>query len=949
MKHIAIDVLERHTRGGTWSLDTANGDVWWSAGIYALYGVTPATYTPTLDSSLEFYERESAEWLRDAISRAVDNGEGWSTTVVLRRADGVRRFVHAVGRVQVRDNQAPLLAGALIDVHEQTLERRARENTSPANESQGERWRIAAELVGLSLLEIDFERSVYQVTGMIARLLSQGSATDLIIERDDWQALIHPDDRMLYVQRLDGCRAGAFSYHACEYRLCPPGVSEIHVSETGRLVRDDSGERLVGTLTNISDRVRAERAIQASRERLIQTLDNAPIGMALIAPDGRWVSVNRALCRMLGYTEAELLRTSFQSVSHPDDVRVGYEGARAMLAGRADTHQLHKRYIHRNGDTIDVQLDTSLLRDTDSKPLYFITHVQNVTERKRAERALFDAKTLADVTFEAIGEGVIRVDRHGVITQINPAACAMVQTTAADALGRSFSDIVVLFESECNRRMADPIAEVFATGERIRAPLFTRLQGACDGRQIAIVDSASPVHDPQGMVCGAVFVFRDVSDVSRMTDELDHLARHDSLTGLLNRRGFEQALDQSWPAVGESSLPLYVMYLDVDHFKAINDLSGHLTGDEMLRQIAIVMRETLTESDVIGRVGGDEFAAVVHVADHASAETLATSLLARVRSLYYSLDGRRHHASASIGIAAAGASAADWDSAFMRADAALYLAKEAGRNRCQLYGVAADHSSLAADYLNTTQMLQAGFDQNFFVLHLQAIVDAQSRLLGFEALLRYDDGHGIVMPDLLLPTAKRLGMMGRIDRWAISSVLELIRDAQQAGHWFDGCYISINVSPLTLADPDFHGELTALLDQYPDQAGHVAFEIIESDALFGQYYARIVADLRARNIRVWLDDFARGYNSFDTLKRIGVDGIKIDRSFVQDIDKDPIDRTVLRSVGDISTALSLSVVAEGVENVRMLELLIKAGFTQFQGYYFHRPQKASEALKFFTR
>ncbi len=944
MKNIAVDVLERYTRGGSWTVDLETSELWWSNGIYVLYGLSPEAYTPTLESSIAFYEPESAELIRQAIRQALDCGEGWSTTAVLRRADGMRRHVHTIGRVYPRAGRAPVLAGALVDVHEQTLDRRARQAMGRTRKDQGERWRVAAESAGLSLFEIDFVDHSNHVSGMLARILAPDGSADFTISRDEWLALIHPDDRTFRMQRLDAHRAGAFAYHVCEYRLCPPGGGEIHVSETGRIINDDHGDRLVGTLSDISDRVRGEQALKQSSERLALTLDHAPIGVALISPDGRWVSVNRALCRMLGYSEEELLQTRFQTVSHPEDARKGYESARALIAGEVDAYRLEKRYLHKAGQVIDVQIDASLLRDAQGVALYFITHIQDISERKRYERALFEAKQLADVTFEAIGEGVIRVDADGRISQINSSACLLLQTSSAEAVSRAFHDIVVLYESDRDQRIPDPIATVLHTGERIRAPLFTRVRRNRDGRHVPIVDSASPVFDAQGQVQGAVFVFRDISDVRRMTRELEHLARHDALTGLLNRRGFEKALSEVRPDAGAAPLPVYVLYLDLDHFKAINDLSGHSVGDEMLRQVAGVLRDALSDADIMGRVGGDEFAAVVHVADDASAEMLAERLIARIRRLHYSLDGRRHHASASIGIAPAGPDAAEWDTVFMRADAALYAAKDAGRNRFHLYGAITVRDGKGADYLNTTRMLQAGFDQGFFAIHLQAIVDSKAQLLGYEALLRYDDGHDVFAPDRFLPTAKRLGMMTRIDRWVISSTLQLIGIARAQGRWFSGCYVSINLSPLSLADPHFHDELKALLDASPDDAAQIAFEIIESDALFGQHYTGTIDDLRARGIRVWLDDFASGYNSFDTLKRVGVDGIKIDRSFVQDIEKDPIDRTVLRSIGDISSALSIDVVAEGVENARMFDLLIRAGFSQFQGYHFHRPDKASAAL-----
>jgi len=931
MNQDAIEARERHTHAGTWWLDLETRQLWWSSGLYALHGVDPEHYTPALETALAFFEPDSSTRLEAEIGKAVETGSGWDMVLQLRSADGELRHVRAVGGVEHREGRLPLLVGAKFEA-------------APVTGGPDASWRIAGENTDLGLLEIDPADGRCHVRGEFVRQigLAEDAAVEMSSER--WLALVHPDDREQRQQHLDAHVAGETSGYGVEYRLCMDLSEPVWVREAGRLMREH-GEpaRVVGTLCDISVQKNRERRMRESQRRLVQTLRHAPIGIALVSPDGHWLTANQALCEMIGYTETELLALTFQDITHADDLHTDMEHVADLLAGRARAYRMEKRYFHKQGHVVDIQLDVSLLRDAAGEPLYFISHIQDITEQKRAQHELFAARELAEVTFESIGEGVIRMGPDGRIVAVNSAASLLLVAQAGELVGQRFDEAVAFYDSEHRNRLPDPLAAVLDTGQRHRVPIFTRLR-CHDGRYMPIVDSISAIHDENGGVRGAVFVFQDISEARRMTDQLVHQASHDALTGLPNRRGFEQMLARAWQRVCSDALPAFVLYLDLDHFKAINDSCGHAAGDELLRQVAVKWRSILRAGDTLARMGGDEFAAIVSAGDEEGAHAAADKFIRTIGDLDFTHAGRAYEVGVSIGIAALEADMPSSETALTQADAALYVAKNSGRNRYHRYQVGVGDDSRAPERFNTAQLLRSGLEQNLFTLYLQAIVDARGQRIGYESLLRFEGPDGVVAPDVFLPTARRLGMMARIDRWVVAEALALVGHYDRRGLWPRDCFLTINLSPVSLSDAQFHAELISLLDQHAPDARRFVFEITESEALFGDDYPQLIQNLRDRGFLVWLDDFASGYNGFDTLKHASFDGIKIDRGFVQGIEHDPIDRAVIRSIGDVSEALSLRVIAEGVETRAVFELLIKAGISRFQGYLFHRPEAAESAL-----
>ncbi|WP_423822555.1 EAL domain-containing protein [Salinisphaera sp. SPP-AMP-43] len=941
MKRIAIDVLDQHAQGGTWSLDAGTGELWWSDGIYAVHKLDPRHFTPSLEAGLSFFDPPSQAALREAVA----SGDSWNMFLRLIRADGVMRHVHSIGQAEQRPGQATITTGLLLDVEHIVVEQNIRRGLEQRLAEQQQLWRLAGESAGLGLLQFDFDDDLYRVMGGFARRIGLSRNPEVTLPRRTWDSYVHLEDQPNRQASLKAHIDGQSPVHQSEYRLCLPNAEPLWIKEIAGLVEDEasSGPRLIGVLSDISERKAREQEAQRDRQRLADTLANAPIGIALIAPTGEWLHVNHALCAMLGYTEAELMARSFRDITHPEDLPIALTGMDDMLAGRLTTRRSEKRYLHKAGQAINVQLDMSLLHDGDDRPLHFICHIQDITERKRSESALFEAKELAEVTFGAIGEGLIRVDRAGRINQANPAAQSLLGVDAAALLGQRFADCVTLLDAEQDRQLPDPVDEVLRRGQRLRVPIFTRLKRQ-DGCHISIVDSVSPIHNADGLIRGAVFVFQDVSETHRMTDELVYQANHDVLTALPNRRGFEEAVTAAWQRSRSGAGTAYLFYIDIDRFKIINDTHGHAAGDELLKHIAHVLRARLPCTALLARLAGDEFAAVVFVNSDEQAQFIADKLIRAIADLKFIYAERPISVGASIGITLLDGRLASPEQSLIHGDAALYTAKNTGRGRHYLFGASPSVAAQAQAYMDSAQLLHSGLEQDRFKLYLQAIVDASGNRVGYEALLRFQTEDALVGPAVFMDTAKSLGLMLRIDRWVVNAAVQLIRDHCLRDKWPKDHYLSVNLTPASLTNPMFHKEILETLDARTIPAGCLSFEITESEELTGDNYPLLVKALRARGFTVWLDDFASGYNSFDMLKRISVDGIKIDRSFVQDIESDPIDRAVIGSIADISASLSLDVIAEGVETAAMLDVLVKKGFTRFQGYYFHRPAPAAEVL-----
>jgi diguanylate cyclase (GGDEF)-like protein len=490
-----------------------------------------------------------------------------------------------------------------------------------------------------------------------------------------------------------------------------------------------------------------------------------------------------------------------------------------------------------------------------------------------------------------------------------------------------------------SRRLADFVDTPPASGAPVQLPIGAALMRAGDGHRFwAAVSERELELAGQPM---RLSVISDVSELRELTERLTYQASHDSLTGLINRREFEHRLARALdPADPYRCAAL--LYLDLDQFKLVNDVSGHLAGDQLLAQLGGLLRTVLGEDDLIARLGGDEFGVLVGHGDRAAVLGCAERLRIAIDDFTFSWETRNYGVTASIG-------AVMLDPEHPRslrellslADTACYLAKEGGRNRIHLFAEDDIATSRRLREMEWVARLRWALAEERFVLYYQELSPLRAKGppgVHFELLLRLrDENDELVPPGAFVPAAERFGVMPQLDRWVVSHALRHFATLHPAGENVALC--AINLSVTTLEDEAFPSFVLDELRRSGVPAGRICFEVTETAAVANM--ARVVAliqRLRAFGCKFALDDFGAGMSSFGYLKNLPVDFIKIDGSFIREIESDPMSYSIVRAVTDIGHQMGAEVIAEFVNSPRTRELLRGIGVDYVQGYAIHVPQ-----------
>ena len=442
-----------------------------------------------------------------------------------------------------------------------------------------------------------------------------------------------------------------------------------------------------------------------------------------------------------------------------------------------------------------------------------------------------------------------------------------------------------------------------------------------------------------------LMVASDITEQRELTEQLGYQASHDALTELYNRREFERRLQGALQAIGESTAPVLLLYVDLDQFKLINDTSGHLAGDQLLAQLAIVMRRNLGAGDVLARLGGDEFGVLAAgVDDLADAQSIAERVRCCIDGYVFIWEKRSYTISASIGgvlIDHPGATVRDL---LAHADAACYMAKELGRNRVHFYSDADAKTATRRSEMEWANRLRWAIDEHRLRLTYQEVwplpLRAGGSPAGIELLLRFRDEFGqLLAPGVFMPAAERYGLMPVIDRWVIETALANFDHLHPAGS--EVPLVAINLSGASVEDDALAELIVELMHRHQVAPSRVCFEITETVAVRNlSQVARFMERLRTVGCKIALDDFGAGMSSFTYLKNLPLDIIKIDGSFIRDMLTDPVSHVMVRAVTDIGHRLGLEVVAEWVTDVETVAALTALGVNSVQGFSLHRPELA---------
>ncbi|GMQ87111.1 MAG: hypothetical protein BMS9Abin08_0309 [Gammaproteobacteria bacterium] len=560
-------------------------------------------------------------------------------------------------------------------------------------------------------------------------------------------------------------------------------------------------------------------------------------------------------------------------------------------------------------------------------------------DRARAsEHALYEEKERAEVTLHSIAEGVITTDKTGRVRYMNPVARSLSGYSQGSATGLSIGNVLDLVDETSGEKIDSSVLQCLRDDTVARA-ITGRILVKPDGNDIPIEESAAPIRDNSGNTIGAVLVFEDVSQTRELTRRLSYQASHDSLTGLYNRSEFESRLHNALEKAHAQNQPVTLCYMDLDQFKLVNDTCGHIAGDQLLCQLAHKLRDALRDNDTIARLGGDEFGVLLQDCSVEDAHRLASKLRKTVRDHHFAWEGKTFKVGVSIGVVPISTDTHDVTEALSAADVACYAAKQRGRDRVHVYE--ADDAELQrrrSDMLWVNRIRQA-LNEDRFRLYQQAVITvgtSGSKAPHHEILLRMLDEDGkLLTPDMFLAAAEQFGLMPDIDRWVIRNTFQWLAENSGPSSAYQ---LAINLSGQSLSSSGFLGFVIDLIDESSADPGNVYFEITETAAIANLEEAtRIIRVLKEMGCKFALDDFGSGISSFQYLKNLPVDYLKIDGSYVRDLLHEPIDRAMVEAVNQIGHAMGMKTIAECVEDQATLDALAIIGVDFAQGFAIATP------------
>ncbi len=558
--------------------------------------------------------------------------------------------------------------------------------------------------------------------------------------------------------------------------------------------------------------------------------------------------------------------------------------------------------------------------------------------RRRAEDALYQERERALITLHSIGDGVIATDADGRVDYMNPVAERVTGWTSNEAQGHLLTEVLPLTHEASRIPIESPAAVALRTGQVVNLSEQSLLINR-HGQEFHIEDSAAPIFDRDNQVIGAVLVFHDATRERRMAQQMSWEATHDNLTGLVNRREFTERLNNLLSSRQTGNREHALLYLDLDQFKVINDTCGHDAGDELLRQLSRLLLQNVPTNSSLARLGGDEFGVLLENVSIERAREIADHLLSSISNFTYEWEGSRFDVGVSIGMVPIQADTRNASLVLSAADVACYVAKEAGRNRIHVYEESDIDLGQRHSEMHWVSRIKEALEENRFALYRQEIVplDSEDTTPHYELLVRMRASDGsIIAPGLFIPAAERYNLMSAIDRWVIDQAFRHLQLLQQGG---DESVYSINLSGNSLNDEDISDYIGKKIDEYRIRPGQLCFEVTETAAVFNLIKAsRIIRTLKKIGCRFSLDDFGSGLSSFSYLKNLPVDFLKIDGSFVKDINTDPMNRAIVEAIHQVGHALSIRTIAEFVENEAIVTQLRDIGVDYAQGYHFSQPE-----------
>jgi diguanylate cyclase (GGDEF)-like protein/PAS domain S-box-containing protein len=671
-------------------------------------------------------------------------------------------------------------------------------------------------------------------------------------------------------------------------------------------------------------------------QRLVETVHDA-----VLVHRQTIVFANARFLDMLGRSAAEVIGRPLSQFAAPEYVELLDNNLQRRLAGESAAERYEIELVGKHGEVTRVEISTTVI-ETAGEPALLLTALEMLSSVQEST----PSRPRAMVTLDAMGESVITVDAEGRIDYINHSAAALLGQTSEQVLGKNFPDVASLVDESDRRSLGDPVRKALATGGRVTMGKRAVLVPANGSLERSVEISVTPLKsNGNDFILGLVLVMHDTSEMRGLTRQMSYQASHDALTGLVNRREFERRLREAMDAAQGGDVAHALCYLDLDRFKVVNDTCGHTAGDNMLREVASIIKDAVRDSDTAGRLGGDEFALLLVGCPLEKARQIADDVVRAVNDYRFVWKDKIFNIGVSIGLVEIGRGGGSIEELMNSADSACYVAKKQGGVHVHVYSAREEANARHSGEIHWLQKLQGALRDNGFELYYQPIVHAQvdgERGPALEVFVRLEaePGQPSAPPGEFIRAAERYRLMPHVDRWVVQAVLSAL--GRGGMRLPPGRSVAINISGQTLGDADFLEFVVDCFDHTGANPVDICFEVTESALVANpDHVRRFIAVLHGMGCEFALDDFGSGLSSFTTLKTLPIDYLKIDGSFIANLAVDTVNQAMVGAMIELSRSLRFRIVAEQVEDQLSLDTVKQMGIDFVQGFIIARPQPLS--------
>jgi diguanylate cyclase (GGDEF)-like protein/PAS domain S-box-containing protein len=700
---------------------------------------------------------------------------------------------------------------------------------------------------------------------------------------------------------------------------------------------DPETAQLAHTVNRLFDALGERDERIRGRDRLFRDFART-LPEIVIIHDEKILLANESAASLVGLAPEQLTGREIADLVKPAYRALFRKTITKRLAGENAPRRIEMQLINgdQNGLWVEAQSSTIDFRGHTA----IITIARDVSYRKSLEVSLSRSKRQAQYILESIAEGVITTDNDGRIDYMNRAAETLVGANRDDASGHRVGELFTLVDDADRRPLGDPVERSLAMRRRVNMGRRAVMVSVDGEHEHSVELTASPVRGPSNSISGTVVVIHDVSELRGLTRKMSYQATHDPLTGLINRREFERRLDEAMDSAHAEEAVHMLFYMDLDRFKAVNDSCGHLAGDNMLREVAALIKDKVRDSDFVGRLGGDEFGAILIGCPIEKARQIAIDICNAIAGYRFVWKDKIFNIGISIGLVEISHASGTLQDVMSAADSACYMAKQQGRGQVHVYSSRDEVVARERGDIQWLRQLQTALHENSFELAVQPIIAMRGKAdsgPATEVLIRLGDGHGRSNESAeFLRPAERYQMMPQIDRWVINATLVAISGGEIKLPANRSC--AINLSGQTLGDEAFLGFVVDALDRTGVAPSSVCFEVTEAAILSNvQHAQRFIEVLHGIGCEFSLDDFGSGLGSFSSLKHLPIDYLKIDGTYTRNLQTDLVNQEMVAAMIKLARTMEFKIVAEQVEQQDDFDWLRDVGVDFVQGNFIEAP------------